>query len=164
MEQIVINPFDKKSIDTAIKQLNEYQKQIKTKEKEFCMRLAEVGRAKAQEIFDQNYMTGFNDPVQVMVEETENGAKLVAVGQDVCFIEFGTGDLANGATVGDYTFTPGSWSSSELGAGMYSNFGYWYYNGEKFTGTPPANAMTYAIGEMDTRASEIAQDMKGGTI
>jgi len=159
--RIVINWSDQNSINEAIKELEQYQKDVRDFQKKFCKELAEVGRQKAQTIYDSFYLEGFNEPVQCVVEETTYGAKLVANGTDVCFIEFGTGVEADGSVHEGYTFTPGSWSSSELGKGIFSELGYWFYNGTRFTGTPPAHAMTQAIAEMESKASEVAQKLKG---
>ena len=159
--RLTLNWDNLDSINQAIKELKKYQKELTKLEKKFCLELAEVGRQKAQTIYDSFYLEGFNEPVQCVVEETTDGAKLVANGMDVCFVEFGTGVEADGSVHEGYTFTPGSWSSSELGKGVFSELGYWFYNGTRFTGTPPAHAITQAIAEMESKASEVAQKLKG---
>ena len=161
--RITIKWDDKDSIDNAIKELKEYQKKLHENEtaKKFCVALAEIGRQRAQAVYDEFYLEGYNRPVTCEVQPTNGGAKLLANGMDVCFIEFGTGVRVDGGTYEGYTFYPGSWSASELGVGMFSELGYWIWEGEKFTGTPPAHALTKAIAEMESRASEVAQQLKG---
>lgn len=159
--KIKCNPLNNKSLNSAIKELEKYQKKIGKFEKQFCLALAEVGRERAQSLYDEAWAKTQDYPVTVTVEETENGAKIVANGESVCFLEFGSGDTASGAEVDGFTFVPGSWSSSELGFKQYSTWGFWVHNGEKYTAIEPVNAMTYAIGEMETRAREIAERVLG---
>ena len=165
---LTLNWDNRDSITQALKELKEYQKKLYEIEKKFCVALAEVGRQKAQEIYDgfglvlnESLAPGFNQLPKSEVVATKDGAKILVNGKDVCFIEFGTGVEADGSTHEGYTFSPGSWSSSELGTGMYATLGYWFYNGTKFTGTPPAHAITQAIAEMESKASEVAEKLKG---
>ena len=158
---LTINWDNLDSINQAIKELKQYQKKLTKLEKKFCLELAEIGRQRAQTIYDGAHVEGFNQPVTCEVVETRDGAKLLANGIDVCFIEFGTGVEADNSVHEGYTFSPGSWSSSELGKGVFSEYGYWFYNGTKFTGTPPAHAITQAIAEMESKASEVAERLKG---
>ena len=159
--KITLRWDDRDSIDNAIKELKEYQKKLHEIEIKFCVALAEIGRQTAQAVYDEFYLEGYNRPVKCEVVQTRDGAKLLANGEDVCFIEFGTGTEADGSTHEGYTFTPGSWSSSELGKGMFSDLGFWVWEGETFTGTPPAHALERAIAEMESRASEVARQLKG---
>ena len=41
--KIVIDPFDRKSIDKAIKEVKRYKREFETKEAEFVRRIAELG-------------------------------------------------------------------------------------------------------------------------
>ncbi len=41
--KIRVNPFDKKSVDDAIKRLQQYEKEFAVKEAEFARKLAEIG-------------------------------------------------------------------------------------------------------------------------
>jgi hypothetical protein len=78
-----------------------------------------------------------------------NGYKIVAAGEDVYFIEFGTGFNA-GTAYGDkgvppsvsVPVHPGSWSEEHAKA--FSEHGYWYYAGEKLQGTEAEMPMYYA--------------------
>ena len=49
--KIVIDPFDRKSIENAIKQVNRYRKEFEAKEKEVVRRLGELGVSVASSIY-----------------------------------------------------------------------------------------------------------------
>ena len=157
---LTLNWDNRDSITQALKELKEYQKKLYEIEKKFCIELAEIGRKVAQTAYDEFRLAGY-EPVVCTVQPTRDGAKLLANSKDVCFIEFGTGVEADGSTHEGYTFSPGSWSSSELGKGVFSALGFWFYKGEKYTGTPPARAIELAIAEMESKASEVAERLKG---
>jgi len=88
--KLTINVFDPKSIDAAIKAVEDYKKSLETKVKRLAERLAEIGRAEAEVGFQQAIYDGTNDVV-VSVSPIENGYAVNADGKAVCFIEFGTG-------------------------------------------------------------------------
>mgnify|MGYP003299151106 CR=1 FL=1 len=88
--KIRVNPFDKKSIDDAIKQLKQYENEFAVKEKEFARRLAEIGVRVASSGFATADYDGINDVVVSLVQ-TNSGATVIAAGETVGFIEFGTG-------------------------------------------------------------------------
>ncbi len=157
MSKIVINPFDADSVNDAIKKLKILNKQYQQLEKKVCFELAEIGRQVAQPIYDEWAKSWNNDPVVVEVIETETGAVLSARGDSVCFLEFGAGSWASGKTIDGFTFTPKSWSSSELGTGMLEKLGFWRWKRVKYEYIPPANAMTVALAVMRERAKEVAQ-------
>ena len=75
---------------------------------------------------------GDDDPIiDIYSESTADGARVVAAGDDVFFLEFGIGDdvSAEGGTYAAESgvpVSPGSWSA--LHEGPYSKFGYWHYS------------------------------------
>lgn len=88
--KIKVNPFDKASIDAAIKQVQEYKKDFISKEKLFVKKLAEIGVSVASTGFALADYDGEND-VTVRLEWNGNKAVVIAEGETVGFIEFGTG-------------------------------------------------------------------------
>ena len=88
--KIKIDPFDKSSIDSAVKQLQEYKKDFTAKEKLFVKKLAEIGVSVATTGFALADYDGIND-VTVRLEWNGNKATVIAEGETVGFIEFGTG-------------------------------------------------------------------------
>ena len=88
--KIRINPFDKASINAAIKQVQQYKKDFLAKEKLFVKRLGEIGVSVATTGFSVADYDGNND-VTVRLEWKGNRAVVIAEGEAVGFIEFGTG-------------------------------------------------------------------------
>ena len=88
--RIKVNPFDKASIDAAINQVAQYKKDVLVKEKLFVKRLAEIGVSVASTGFALADYDGEND-VNVRIEWNGNRAVVIAEGETVGFIEFGTG-------------------------------------------------------------------------
>lgn len=84
-----------------------------------------------------------------------------AEGQDVLFIEFGTGDMA-GVLDGWYdkvpsVVRPGSWS--EQHARMWSRFGFWVFAGEIYHYTNPHPAFYDAYRAMVDALPQIASEV-----
>ena len=88
--KIRIDPFDKSSIDSAIKQVKAYKKDFLAKEKLFVKRLAEIGVSVATTGFAVADYDGVKD-VKVRLEWKGNRTVVIAEGETVGFIEFGTG-------------------------------------------------------------------------
>lgn len=160
MKKISFNPFDPKSVSRAIKDLNEYKKWIEKKSKSLSEKLAEIGLATASLHFETAIYDGDNDVV-VTAEPTKNGWKIVAEGQSVCFIEFGSGVVGEGhPEASKYRMGVGTWSESENGKGHWNDPNGWYYaHGQKSFGNPPAMAMWEAQKEMKRRIENVAKEV-----
>lgn len=84
-----------RDIGRAIREVEAYNARLETKAKEVARRLAEIGLQVASVRFANAQYDGTND-ASVSIEPTENGYRVVAQGESVCFIEFGTGVHYNG--------------------------------------------------------------------
>ena len=148
------------SCKDAIKQLEEYQKSIKKKMDEVCKRLAEVGAQEAQMrlVLDNGNILAQIDPPTPI----ENGYKLSMSGEDVYFIEFGTGNAANanGYDVSVPVY-PGSWSDGH--AQLYSTYKFWWYGGERYEETPAYMPMYYAGKRMREELPKIVKEVFSST-
>ena len=96
---IKIDLFDGKSLDNAIKQIQEYQRTLNDKCEMFVRRLAEVGIP----IIDQNIASaagdsdkGHNTYIKINSFGSYSQAQLIVEGKDLLFIEFGAGVHYNG--------------------------------------------------------------------
>ena len=161
--RIIIDPFDKKSITAAIKKLEQYEKEFKAKEADFVRRLVEIGVSVAETGFSMADYDGEND---VLIAETQNGprAAVIAYGQTVGFIEFGTGVKFREYNSSDTEFTPPPHGS--YGKGKGANPKGWYYNtanegdtGRHTYGNPPAEVMLTARDVMVERVVRIAREV-----
>ena len=147
------------SCNKAIKELQEYQKRIKPKLDEVCRRVAEVGRDEALSIINGIRLQDGNAVERVDVVPTDNGYKLVMEGEDVYFIEFGTGDGVSTHYDVSVPVAYGSWSVEH--SQMLWNQGFWYYDKVRYTGTPAYMPMYYAERKMREEAPRIVKEVFG---
>lgn len=160
--KIVINPFDKKSIDNALKMVEQYKKDFVRKEQEFLRRLAEIGVSVAQAGFATADYDGVNDVV-VSIEKTANGYAVVASGKTVGFIEFGTGVRYPEWDGSDLEYTPPPHGSYGKGQGK-NPWGWWFKGSDGAVaqhtyGNPPAEAMLTARNMMIEQVTAIAREV-----
>lgn len=128
---------------------------VKARVAEIAKRLCEVGEPIIRETHGNH--------ARVWTEPTENGYKINAEGEDVLFIEFGTGDRA-GVLSPWYDEVPaearpGSWS--ETHAQMYSRYGFWVFGGQRYEYTEPHPAFYDAYQAMVEALPQIAQEVFG---
>ena len=128
---------------------------VKASVAEIAKRLCEVG--------EPIIRATHGNHARVWTEQTENGYKISAEGEDILFIEFGTGDRA-GVLSPWYDQVPsearpGSWS--ETHAQQYSTQGYWYFGGKRYEFTEPHPAFYDAYQAMVEALPQIAQEVFG---
>lgn len=148
----------------ALKELQSYQREIKPKLDEVCKRLAEVGEEEVRGIINgaTRSLPG-NKHAKASVVPMENGYKIVMEGESIYFIEFGTGIFAgdypgdtSNVTVG---IMPGDWSDTH--ARKFSDYGYWFYEGQILEGTPAYMPMYYAGRKMREEMPRIVKEVFG---
>ena len=160
--EINIDLNDFSSIGKAIKQLEDYRDSLDEKLKRVARELSEIGVPIVLVAYNNGTFEG-NSDYDVRVENTENGCKLVAEGQDVCFLEFGAGTTTTSyegeGQEGLPPIYPGSWSREGGGAlgGMFDLYGYWIWNGERYVNLEPTLGLYKASEEMQRRAVEITK-------
>lgn len=160
--KITVDPLDPKSIREAIRKLEQYEKEFKTKEIEFVRRLKEIGVSVAETGFAMADYDGIND---VLIAETQNGtrAAVIAYGQTVGFIEFGTGVKFREYDSSSTEFTPPPHGS--YGKGKGANPKGWYFSqneggaGRHTFGNIPAEAMLTARDVMVERVVRVAREV-----
>ncbi len=160
-----------RSLNNAIKALNDYKKWLKDKTEEFVKALADEGMQISKAKFETAIYDGTND-VSVSVENRgEMKAAVVAIGKSVLFIEFGTGvkypdnhpeAATKGFIRGEYGYHLGR---HETGWRYKGNPG---TNGEMITtgkhagevhtyGNPANMSMYYTVRELEEKLEEIAR-------
>lgn len=160
--KIVIDPFKKEPINAAIKQLQQYERDFKVKETEFVRRLKELGVSVATTGFAMAEYDGVND---VLISETQlgNRAAVIAYGETVGFIEFGTGVKYPEWDGTGVDYTPPKHGTYGKGRGKQPHG--WYFkqsDGAKARhtyGNPPAEAMLTARNEMIDQITAIAREV-----
>lgn len=159
--KITINPFDPKSIKEAIKQLEQYKKDFLDKEEKFVRRLAEIGVSVASTGFALADYDGVND-VQVTMTQGGTQATVIAYGETVGFIEFGTGVKFPEWDNSGMEYTPPQHGT--YGKGRGANPHGWYFTSgagskQHTYGNQPAEAMRTARDEMIEKVMQIAREV-----
>lgn len=160
--KIVVDPFDKKSITAAEKQLRQYVKDFKEKEETFRRRLAELGVSVAQAGYSLADYDGINDVV-VSMEKIASGYAVVAAGESVGFIEFGTGVKYPEWDGSDVEYTPPPHGSYGKGQGK-NPWGWWFKANEggvaRHTyGNMPSESLLTARDQMIEQVTAIAREV-----
>ena len=159
--KIRVDPFDKASINSAIKQVQEYKKDFLAKEKIFVKRLAEIGVSVATTGFAIADYDGIKD-VTVRLEWNGNKAVIIAEGETVGFIEFGTGIRNPEWDNSGMTYTPPKHGTYGKKRGARPH-GWYFKPGEGAVqhtyGNPPAEAMRTARDVMIERIARIAREV-----
>lgn len=159
---IEFNPFSLTDIRRAQREMDEYKEWVLKKADELIRRLAEVGANVASIHFAGGWIDG-NDDVEVSIIPLNDGYEVLANGESVCFLEFGTGIAAgNGYDTSEITppvdITPGSWSKYH-GNNFREGHEYWYYNGRKYEMTTPRMGMYHAYNESKRQLEQIAREV-----
>lgn len=159
--KIKINPLDRKSIDEAIKQLKQYKKDFLAKEELFVKRLAEIGVSVATTGFAMADYDGIND-VQVSMTQSGTSAVVIAYGETVGFIEFGTGVKFPEWDSTGMEYTPPKHGTYGKGHGARPK-GWYFKQGEGAVqhtyGNQPAEALRTARDIMIERVTQIAREV-----
>ena len=145
--QITINLLDPSSATAAIQKLTAERAQLESRAKLLTERLAEFGGNEARVKFTNAWYDGLND-VNVSVEPTDAGYAIVANGNAVCFIEFGTGVVHNGAG-GNYPLPK---PEEVVNIGEYGK-GFGKHRGWSYEGEPGTNGRVIANGQIFTRGN-----------
>lgn len=169
-KKVISMTLDSRSIDKAIKELEKYKKDLLQKEQRLLEGLANIGVREASVRFTTAMYDGVND-VTVALEKTSNGYAIVASGQAVAFIEFGTGVYHNGGEPYPNPRPEGIVGIGEYGQGKGKRRA-WFYKGEagssgemqkngvvKTRGNPAAMPMWYASEEMKRSILQVVKEV-----
>ncbi len=157
-KEIVINPFDQRSVDKALKELRKYKAWVRKKENELRIRLATIGATVASIQFSRAIYNGTND-VTVRVDNTDSVAVIYAEGEAVAFIEFGSGIKYGYGHPMNHEFGTGPGTYPD-GKGHWDNpNGWWYGHNLHSSGNPPAMAMYQAREQMVEQITQIARQV-----
>lgn len=157
-KEIVIDPFDKRSITNGIKELRKYKAWVQAKENELRTRLATLGATVASIQFSRAIYNGTND-VTVRVDNTDSVAVIYAEGEAVAFIEFGSGAKYGYGHPMNHEFGTGPGTYPEGKGHWDSPHGWWYGHNQHSSGNPPAMAMYQAREQMVEQITQIARQV-----
>lgn len=163
--KITIDPFNPASIAAAVKAVEQYEKDFRTKVAEFTRRLAEIGVRVASAGFETADYDGTND-VSVTMEQIGDRVAVIASGETVGFIEFGTGvrhpEWVDSRNASGAPYTPPAHGT--YGKGKGANPKGWYFSpspgaSQHTYGNTPAYAMLTARDEMVENVTRIAREV-----
>lgn len=157
--RIRVNLLSEDSVKEALKQIKDYTKEVERRANEVISYLVEKG----SRIVDAQYSLVDEDkPYEVYCLVNGNSAMIIAEGENVVFLEFGTGvdvrDYTSGEmeTEGLPPIYSSSWSQLE-GTGTFYRHGHWHYNGKDYTGTMATQGFYFASKEIREHAVEEAK-------
>lgn len=161
--KIVINPFDKKSIAAAEALVRQYKKDFEAKEQEFTRRLAELGVTVAEAGYATAVDYYESSGITVSLRKNDNGYSVLADGEVVGFVEFGTGIRNREWDNTGMDYTPPRHGTYGKGQGK-NPWGWWFYPNEGAAavhtyGEMPAEAMRLARDEMVANVIRIAREV-----
>ena len=143
-----------KGVDDMIRGVGAYQKWLVRKSNELARRLAEIGAVKAEVNFDAAYYDGEEDHT-ISVERIGSGYKVIASGETVLFVEFGSGLIGYGHPE-PQGFGPGTYP----GKGHWDDPDGWYYaHGKKSHGNPPNMPMYNTVKELERELDRVVREV-----
>lgn len=149
------------SINRAIKKIRKLDAEWDRKIDEVIRRLAELGATKASLGFSRAVYTGDND-VSISVEPIENGYAIIAAGEAVLFIEFGSGVTYGYGYPAPMDYGPGTYP----GRGHWDDPNGWYLpkdkGGTHTYGNPPSATMYQTGKELQQEILRIAREVFAG--
>ena len=172
MPKVISITLSDKDINKAISEVEKYKQSFIAKEKRFIEALASVGVQEASVRFTTAIYDGINDS-SVSLEQTATGYAIIARGQAVAFIEFGTGVYHNSGEPYPIPRPEGIVGIGAYGQGKGKRRA-WFYKGEagsngeqqsngvvKTRGNPAAMPMWYATEEIRRSILQIAREVFG---
>lgn len=164
--KISIDVFDSKSIDKAIKQLEDYSKSIEEKTKLLVDRLTMMGATNVSLAYSRLIYTG---PVDISVSVQDRGEgkyAIVANGETVLIAEFGAGLIGYGhpdPQVGGQKMGPGTYPDAK---GHWDDENGWWLprkktggHGVHTFGNPPTMAMYNTAKDLKQEIRRVAQEV-----
>ena len=151
------------SINAAIKELKAIEKTIPAKTAELCKRLAEMG-AESMRIGYENARYDGRKDISVSVKEAEGGYDIVADGESVLFVEFGTGVRYGGGhpEAGKYGMGPGTYPD---GKGHWDDPKGWWIpkseGGGHTYGNHPSMTMYHTANDLRRAILRVAKEVFG---
>lgn len=143
----------------AINELEQYQRRMQQKIETFMERIADEACDEAAAVYGEQ--------VAVFAVFEDNGFRIIAGGDQVCFLEFGAGEATDNShpMAGQFQsetgipVEPGAYSKTH--AMQFTRQGYWKYDNQTYTEIVPKPGLWRARQLIERRAREIAQEVFG---
>lgn len=158
---IKVDLFNPNSIDSAIRRIDKTRNAMDKLAFEATEKLAKLGCQVVKENFS---LLDSDETKEYIVDfkKTTDGYVIYATGENVIFLEFGTGDFVTDLEYPEAEGLPslaaGSWSVSE-GKGVYAKYGFWHYKRKLFRGTYATRGFYYANDTIKLEAVRIIKEV-----
>ena len=164
--KVVIDIFDEKSISRAISDLEGYKSDFKKKADELCMRLASAGAVIASMSYASvgEFVSDDGPPqYSINVEQKGDSFFLTAEGEDVLYLEFGSGDRY-GWGHPDVDFADGHYGpgTNSVKGHWDDPKGWWTPQGHHTYGNAPTAGMWRAKEEIIDNVQRMAEEIFNG--
>lgn len=158
---IKVDLFNPNSIDSAIRRIDKTRNAMDKLAFEATERLAKMGC----QVVKENFSLLDSDETktyEVNFRRTQDGYAIYAIGENVIFLEFGTGDFVTDLEYPEAEGLPnlagGSWSITE-GKGVYARHGFWHYRRKLFKGTYATRGFYYANDTIKLEAERVVKEV-----
>ena len=148
---ITFNALDTTSVKSAIAELQRQGLEQQQNINDACLDLATLGATQASLDYARCPYDG-NKDVSISVEEIPFGARIVASGESVLFLEYGSGVTMGYGHPRPDGYGPGTYN--QLSNNWRNPKGWWYGKRQHSYGNPPAMAMWNAEQVVIDRANE----------
>ena len=150
-------------VDDMIRGVGAYQKWLVRKSDELARRLAEMGVVNASIEFSRAFYDGNNDTQMHLERRGDGRYAVVAQGEAVLFIEFGSGATYGYGHPEPQGFGPGTYP----GEGHWDDPNGWYLPKDKWAadgskhsyGNPPAMAMYNTVKELERELDRVVREV-----
>ena len=169
--ECVLSP---ESVDSAMKELQDYKDELQDKHKQLVDRLAKIGIKVAEERYAEasagsigEEMDGPDSAVPALEITTEDGGLTAVIqisGHDVTFIEFGSGIHFNEGYAGKPATTNAEkfgYTIGGYGTGLGLHEAWHYGNGKISYGTPAADATGKIEEEIKNQIRKVVKEIYG---
>lgn len=165
--KITIDPLNPQSIQKAIRELEDYKKEIKYKADALCDRLATLGATQVSISYARvgTLVSDYGGMPEIEVENEGDTWKILANGEEAIFIEFGSGDRYGWGHPEPLDYGPGTYNPEypTKEKPNWSNPKGWYTPlGQHTYGNEPTAGMYWAKVEMKENLKRIAREVFNG--
>lgn len=158
---VEVNVLSEKSVDQAIRKIEDYAESLEVKASLLCEKLASIGATRVSMEFSRAVYTGPSDITVSVEAKSDTEYEIIAAGETVLLVEFGAGVTYGGGHPLDGEFG--------MGPGTYPNQKHafdpkgWYIpkakGGGHTFGNPPSMAMYNTGKDLRKEILRIAQEV-----
>jgi hypothetical protein len=160
-----INAITGDGVDDLLKGLEEHQHWIESKIPELCERLATIGATYASIGFARAFYDGPRNCSVRVEQRGENTYAVIAEGEEVLFVEFGSGVTMGGGHPDVQGYGPGTYPPTNPDHPKWNDPNGWYIpknkGGGHTFGNPPNAPMYHAAKNVEEELEQVVREVFG---